>query len=57
MTFVDALEAPHRKTGQIKLHGEEAFAGMRKAGRLTAEALDMLTAHVQPASPPKRSTI
>ena len=48
MTFVDALEAPHRKTGQIKLHGEEAFAGMRKAGRLTAEALDMLTAHVQP---------
>ena len=48
MTFVDALEAPGRKTGQIKLHGEAAFAGMRKAGRLTAEALDMLTAHVQP---------
>ncbi len=48
MTFVDALEAPHRKTGQIKLHGEAAFAAMRKAGRLTAEALDMLTAHVQP---------
>ncbi|MCX8255458.1 methionine aminopeptidase [Beijerinckiaceae bacterium RH AL1] len=48
MTFVDALEAPQRKTGQIKLHGEAAFAGMRKAGRLTAEALDMLTAHVQP---------
>ena len=47
MTFVDALEAPSRKTGQIKLHGEEAFAGMRKAGRLTAEALDMLTAHVK----------
>ena len=48
MTFVDALEAPGRKTGQIKLHGEEAFAGMRRAGRLTAEALDMLTAHVKP---------
>ena len=48
MTFVDALEAPGRKTGQIKLHGEEAFAGMREAGRLTAQALDMLTAHVQP---------
>lgn len=48
MTFVDALQAPARKTGQIKLHGPEAFAGMRKAGRLTAEALDMLTAHVKP---------
>jgi methionine aminopeptidase, type I (EC 3.4.11.18) len=48
MTFVDALEAPGRKTGQIKLHGESAFAGMRRAGRLTAEALDMLTEHVRP---------
>jgi methionyl aminopeptidase len=48
MTFVDAQEAPGRKTGQIKLHGEEAFAGMRKAGRLTAEALDMLTEYVVP---------
>ncbi len=50
MTFVDALEAPGRKTGHIKLHRDEAFAGMRKAGRLTAEALDMLTAHVQPGA-------
>ncbi len=48
MTFVDALEAPSRKTGQIKIHGAEAFAGMRLAGRLTAEALDMLTVHVRP---------
>ena len=48
MTFVDALEAPLRKTGQIKLHGEPAFAAMRKAGRLTAEALDMLATHVVP---------
>ncbi len=50
MTFVDALEAPSRKTGQIKLHGEEAFAGMRRAGSLTAEALDMLTRHVGPGT-------
>jgi len=48
MTFVDALEAPGRKTGQIKLHGHAAFEGMRRAGRLTAEALDLLTEHVQP---------
>lgn len=48
MTFVDALEAPGRKTGQIKLHGPAAFEGMRRVGRLTAEALDMLTEHVRP---------
>ena len=48
MTFVDELEAPTRKTGQIKVHGAEAFAGMRAAGRLTAQALDMLTEHVRP---------
>jgi methionyl aminopeptidase len=33
---------------KIKLHDEEAFAGMRKAGRLVAEALDMLRAEVRP---------
>jgi methionyl aminopeptidase len=48
MTFVDALEVPGRKTGQIKLHGPEAFEGMRKAGRLTAEILDILTEYVRP---------
>ena len=48
MTFVDELEAPTRKTGQIKVHGAEAFAGMRAAGQLTAQALDMLTKHVRP---------
>ena len=48
MNYVDALDAPSRNTGQIKLHGPEAFAGMRKAGRLAAECLDMLVDHVQP---------
>jgi methionyl aminopeptidase len=46
--FIDAAEAPTRHTGQIKLHGMEAFEGMRKAGRLAAECLDMLTPHVVP---------
>ena len=50
MTFVDAQEAPSRKTGQIKLHDAAAFAGMRKAGQLTAAALDMLTPHVRPGA-------
>jgi len=46
--FIDAAEAPARHTGQIKLHGLEAFEGMRKAGRLAAECLDMLVPHVVP---------
>ena len=37
-----------RQPGSIRLHGPEAFAAMRKAGRLTAEALDMLVPMVQP---------
>ena len=48
MTFVDAIAAPSRKNGQIKLHGPGAFDAMRKAGRLTAEALDLLADHVRP---------
>src|SRR4029077_13409384 len=48
MSYVDAALAPQRKTGQIKLHGPDAFAGMRKAGRLVAECLDMLAAEVKP---------
>ena len=35
------------KNGKIKLHGPEAFAGMRKAGQLAAQALDMITPHVK----------
>lgn len=48
MTFVDAVAAPRRKNGQIKLHGPEAYEPMRKAGRLTADALDLLEGHVRP---------
>ena len=48
MTYVDAKTAPPRKTGQIKLHGPEAFAGMRKAGQLVAKCLDMLVGVVKP---------
>jgi methionyl aminopeptidase len=48
MTYVEAAAAPLRKTGQIKLHGKDAFEGMRKAGRLVAECLDMLVGEVAP---------
>ncbi|MFX7984933.1 M24 family metallopeptidase, partial [Acinetobacter baumannii] len=32
----------------IKLHGADGFAGMRAAGQLAAETLDMLVPHVVP---------
>ena len=48
MTYVEAATAPLRKTGQIKLHGPEGFAGMRKAGQLVAQILDLLTPEVRP---------
>src|SRR5665213_3526515 len=54
MTYVDAAVAPLRKTGQIKIHGPAAFAGMRKAGQLVARCLDMLTEHVRPGVPTER---
>jgi methionyl aminopeptidase len=33
---------------QVPIHGPEAFAGMRRAGRFAAEVLDMVTEHVRP---------
>jgi methionyl aminopeptidase len=36
-----------RRDGSIPLHDDEAFAAMRKAGRLAAEALDMLVPIVE----------
>ena len=38
----------------IKIHGSEAFEGMRRAGRLAAECLDFITPHVQPKVPTER---
>ena len=36
---------------QVPLHGPEAFAGMRRAGRLVAQVLDMVDEHVRPGVP------
>ena len=47
MSMSDVLEAEIR-TGEIKIHTPEDFEGMRKAGRLAAECLDMLIPHVVP---------
>ena len=47
-TFVQADEKVGRRSGQIRLHGPEDFAAMRKAGALTAEALDLIGPLVKP---------
>jgi len=48
MSYVQALEAPERNIGQIKLHDPAAaFAGMAAAGRLAAACLDMLVPEVR----------
>ena len=41
-------DAPPGRTGAIKLHGPAAFDGMRAAGRLAAETLDMVVPHMVP---------
>ena len=46
--YVDAIAAPLRNTGQVKLHGPEGFEGMRKACQLTAQCLDELVDMVKP---------
>ncbi|MEP9354041.1 type I methionyl aminopeptidase [Xanthobacter sp. KR7-65] len=48
MNYVEAANAPLRKTGHIKLYGPEGFEGMRRAGALTAQALDAVAELVAP---------
>jgi len=48
MNYVAAANAPLRKTGHIKLYGPEGFEGMRRAGQLTARALDAVAEMVGP---------
>ena len=45
---VSADDRVEPRNGVIKLHGPQAFAGMRAAGRLAAEILDALVPHVVP---------
>ena len=49
MTMGQAAElSPAVRTASIKIHTPEDFAGMRAAGRLAADCLDMLTPYMQP---------
>lgn len=47
-TFTAFSESDVGAPTGIVLHGPEEFAAMRKAGRLAAECLDMITEHVVP---------
>ena len=42
------MESDERESGRIPLHGPVDFEGMRKAGRLAAEALDFIGPYVRP---------
>jgi len=48
MNLDEADQLDRRRANEVPIHGAEAFAGMRRAGRLTAEALDLLCEHVRP---------
>ena len=47
-TYIEADDTTLTRTNAIKLHGTEGFEGMRKAGRLAAEILDMIAPHMVP---------
>jgi methionyl aminopeptidase len=42
------LARPGNSDVAVRLYGADAFEGMRRAGRLAAEALDVLVGHVKP---------
>ena len=49
MNDLATLDVPAARRGSsIKIHTPQDFEGMRAAGKLAAECLDMLTPHVQP---------
>src|SRR5690606_3808047 len=54
LPMIETETTERRRSSQIPLHGPEAFEAMRRAGRLTAEALDMLADEVAPGVPTDR---
>ncbi len=47
MSNQDTAASARRRSSEIRRHGPEAFEAMRKAGRLVAEGLDMITPYVE----------
>ena len=50
MPEADIIEAARRSALGVTVHGPEDFAGMRKAGRLAAEVLDLMVPEVKPGA-------
>ena len=50
MNYIDAELEAETRTGAIKLHNADGYAGMRKAGRLAAACLDHITPMVVPGA-------
>jgi methionyl aminopeptidase len=48
MTRQATVQLEGQRPAEAPIHGPEAFERMRRAGRLTAEALDLLVEHVRP---------
>jgi methionyl aminopeptidase len=48
VTYIEALAAPMKNTGAIRLYGPDAFEGMRKACQLTARCLDEIWPLIKP---------
>lgn len=48
MKYIKASDSEASKSNAIKLYAPEDLKGMRAAGRLAAETLDMITEYVQP---------
>ncbi len=48
MSLADDITQSPVRDGRIKIHGPEGFVGMRAAGLLAAQCLDMLTPYVVP---------
>jgi methionyl aminopeptidase len=48
VTYIEALAAPMKNTGAIRLYGPDAFEGMRRACQLTARCLDEIWPLIKP---------
>ena len=44
----DVFEAARRSAVAVTIHDADSFEGMRRAGRLVAEVLDLLVPEVKP---------
>src|ERR687889_1963166 len=48
MTQTDIALLDRRRSNEAPIYGPDAFEGMRRAGRLVAEGLDLFVEHVRP---------